>query len=100
MPGPYERPEGLVTWHGALWRMYAPAVPVPKPKVYTAYLSEAEKCGRVRRALTQALTQAELHTITGLTLSQVQDALRPLMRTGEVMPVRPRRGAWRYQRVR
>ena len=100
-PGRYHRPEGLVTWHGALWRAYDPApVAAPKPKVYARYISDAEKCDRVIRALTTDQTQADLQAATGLTKDQMLHTLAKLLNSGAVSRSRARRGAWRYRRAR
>ena len=100
MAGRYERPEGLVIWHGALWRAYDP-IPVAPPVVsrYAKYIPEADKLGMVWRALVSPHSKAELMRLTHLTEDQTYAALVKLMKAGRVEKLRRRRGQIAYRRV-
>lgn len=98
--GTYERREGVVVWHGALWRLDSDQ-PVPTlASTYAPKVAMPEREGRIIRALTQPLCQLALVEATGLTKCQVQKALVSLMQKGRVIRLGDRVGQTaQYQRV-
>lgn len=91
-----------MVWHGALWRVNwtePPSAPVRRPSHYAPYTPAAVKEGLVWRALTAPHSKAELMKATGLTVDQVEKALKGLQKAGRVTLSRRRRNQVSYRRA-